>query len=124
MKNRLFIGIWILLLASGVYGLFTVFSHGTQYIRGNYFQTPNFQSELNEFETALATLELNHPSPSEVKKSMTVTDQEIHDYRYQYGDLIAQVSNITEQYESKINEAKKNKNKDAENYIKKNAIKK
>ncbi|MTT31174.1 GHKL domain-containing protein [Terrilactibacillus sp. BCM23-1] len=124
LKNRLLIGIWILLLVSGIYGLYTVVSHGTQYIRGNYFQTPNFQSELNEFETALAALELNHSSPLEVKKHITVSDQEIHDYRYQYGDLMEQVSNITEQYENKINEAKENKNKNAENYYKKERDKK
>ena len=57
-----------------------------------------------EFETSIVPLVLATPDKEEVKKKITVTPEEIEEYRYRYGDLESQLDSIRNQYQSETGE--------------------
>jgi signal transduction histidine kinase len=104
-KNRLAHVAWILLFTFGLSGLFVGLIDGGNYINKEYFQSQRFTNQLDEFVEYLSMFELNSITKEEAKKAITVKDEEIHEYRYRYGDLSEQVSSIKNQYASQINNA-------------------
>lgn len=48
-----------------------------------------------------------------MKEAITISDEDIEEYRYQYGDLNEQLANIKSQYNDKIKDLKAGKNKEA-----------
>lgn len=75
-----------------------------QYVK-SYFQTFEFEQQLQEFVEYLTVFELSDMTPEKAKKLISVTNQEISEHRYHYGNLADQIENITLQYESRIQEA-------------------
>lgn len=104
-KNRWLFIIWILLFTFGISGIFTVLFSGQEYIKKDYFHTPQFEGQMNQFVENLERYELAPINKEELIKQITVTEEEINDHRYRYGDLPTQISNIKSQYEQKIQEA-------------------
>ena len=104
-RNRFHIGIWAILLTFGLSGVLTLFTSGTRYIHRDYFHTPEFQNELDQFTGDLSMFELNSKTAAEAKKAITVTNEEMNEYRNQNGDLNLQIANIKEQYDSLIQQA-------------------
>jgi signal transduction histidine kinase len=68
----------------------------------NYFETDEFQSELDGFANYLIRGELGTVSIESVKEKITVTMEEIEEHRYRYGSLDAQLDNIRYQYEERL----------------------
>jgi signal transduction histidine kinase len=117
-KNRLTHVAWILLFTFGLSSLFIGLIDGGNYINKDYFQSQRFTYQLDEFVEYLSMFELNSITKEEAKKAITVNDEEIHEYRYRYGDLSEQVSSIKNQYGSQINNALAAGNKEvADTYI-------
>ena len=75
-----------------------------QYVK-SYFQTFEFVQQLEEFVEYLTVFELSDMTSEKAKKLISVSDHEISEHRYRYGNLGDQVENITVQYESRIQEA-------------------
>ena len=116
-NNWLFV-IWLLLFSFGISGLLFVVIHGSQYIGKSYFDTDTFHSQLNEFTSLLVFFEAGESTKEEVKKAITVSDEDIEEYRYRYGDLNEQLTTIKAQYQDKIIASQAEKNKEAtEMYI-------
>lgn len=105
--------IWLFLFSFGLSGLLFVALHGSQYIGKDYFESDEFNSEIYQFTSLLYSFEVGPSLKEEVKKAITVSDEDIEEHRYRYGDLNAQLANIKAQYESKITDAKAAKNKEA-----------
>jgi signal transduction histidine kinase len=104
-KNRLGIIAWLLLFAFGLNGILNGLSNADRYLKKDYFQTGEFEAQLNQFIAYLSTFELNDMTKEEAKKKIKVTEEEINEHRYRYGDLPDQIANIKNQYESKIQRA-------------------
>ncbi|MFT9849468.1 sensor histidine kinase [Aneurinibacillus sp. REN35] len=104
-KNRWLFIIWILLFTFGISGILTVLFSGQEYIKKDYFHTPQFEGQMNQFVENLKRYELAPVNKEELIKQITVTEEEINEHRYRYGDLTTQISNIKSQYEQKVQEA-------------------
>ncbi len=88
-----------------IFGVFTFTKIGYQYIGKSYFQSENFQHELDNFQSELGPLVLNRPNADELKSKIEVTTNEIEEHRNYYGSLSDQVASIHAQYEGRIQEA-------------------
>lgn len=111
--------IWLFLLSFGGSGLVFVALHGSDYIGKDYFDTETFHSQLYEFTSLLFFFDAGESKKKEMKEEITVSDEDIEEYRYRYGDLNEQLANIKAQYNDNINDLKAGKNKEAMNlYIK------
>ncbi|MED3804212.1 HAMP domain-containing sensor histidine kinase [Lysinibacillus xylanilyticus] len=88
-----------------IFGIFTFSKVGYQYIGKSYFQSENFQHELDNFQSELGPLVLNLPTTEDLKSKIVVTQSEIEEHRNRYGTLGVQVDNIKAQYAERIQEA-------------------
>ncbi|MBS4211287.1 sensor histidine kinase [Neobacillus rhizophilus] len=116
-KSSILIYLWAFLLTFSLSGILTLFSTGTKYMNRDFFHTPDFNSELDQFAGYLSMFELNETTPDEAKAAITVTKDEIDEHRYRYGGLDQQISNIRAQYESRIQDAQAAKNDDIANAL-------
>ncbi|MGM7634849.1 sensor histidine kinase [Bacillus sp. Hm123] len=99
-----FIG-WLLLFTYGLSAVMAFINHGSMYLKKDYFDTRQFEDQLDEFINNLNMYELNSVTAEEAKKKITVTKEEIEEHRTRYGGLSEQVTTIKEQYAEKIQEA-------------------
>ncbi|KAF0819963.1 Two-component system sensor histidine kinase [Bacillus sp. ZZV12-4809] len=111
-KNRFIIAIIMVLFAFGASGVLSVLINGREYINPDYFHTEQFQSDIDNYAAYLELFELNNVTIEKAKESIEVTEEEINEHRYRYGDLPEQIDNIRIQYESRIQEAKDIENND------------
>ena len=114
-KNKALLAAWVLLFTLGLSGSMLGLTQGSNYAGRDYFQTPQFESQLNQFVDYLSVFELNYLTKEEAKQGIIVTAEEIKEHRYRYGDLAQQVENIKGQYEYKISDALAKQNKEAAN---------
>ncbi|WP_026573037.1 sensor histidine kinase [Bacillus sp. UNC438CL73TsuS30] len=105
-KNKVLIGIWVLLITYGLGGILTVFTTGERLFTRDYFHTDNFQSYMDQFPGYFTMFELTNIPLEDAKKTIKVTKDDINEYRYRYGSLSEQENNVKEQYEQRIFEAK------------------
>lgn len=105
-KNRWVVIAWLLLFTHGVSGIMMGLSLGRDYINKDYFRSDSFESKLHHFIDVLTLFELNYIPKEEAKKLITITDEDIQEHRFRYGNLDEQIANIHAQYEGKIQEAK------------------
>lgn len=102
--------LYALLLTIGLSGPLTVFDQGDFYFHQNYYHTPEFRQQLDQYATLLNLFELNAPSPEELKASIKVEDNEITDYRNQLGSLTDQIDSLRNEYDPLIQSATDEKN--------------
>lgn len=119
LKNRLTIIIWVLLFTFGLSGVFSLLSNADEYTN-SYYDTYRFQDKLTRYVSYLSTYALNSMTKEEAKAALTVTDQEIENYRSRY----RRPSVAQEQSEQKVEEIrakilKEKKKKIEENYQRK-----
>jgi hypothetical protein len=105
-KSRTKIFVWILLLTFGLSGIYSILDSGRWYTNKDYFQTEDFNRHLDEFIEYMSMAEINQITEEELKKDIKVTKQEIEDHRTHYGTLSEQVTNLKDQYQGKIEDAK------------------
>lgn len=88
-----------------IVGLFLLSQVGYKYIGKSYFESADFEYNLEQFESDLGPYVLNVPKAEELKEKLTVSQQEIEEHRNRYGSLTDQIANIRAQYEGQIQEA-------------------
>ncbi len=88
-----------------IFGIFTFYNVGYQYIGKSYFESENFQHEIDNFTAELGPLVINVPNAEDLKNKIEITQTEIEDHRNYYGTLGQQIDNIKAQYEQRIQEA-------------------
>ncbi|HWJ77584.1 MAG TPA: HAMP domain-containing sensor histidine kinase [Niallia sp.] len=113
-KNRVLFVVSVLLLTFGLSGIIPSINWVNDYATHDYFESSLFYDNLGEFTDYLSKYELNYIPIEEAKKQISVSSEEIEAYRYYYGNLSEQISNIKGQYEDRIQEAKINNNKKEE----------
>ena len=95
----------LLCLIWAIFGIFTFTRVGYQYIGKSYFQSENFQHEIDNFQSQLGPLVLNLPTAEDLKSKIEVNQNEIEDHRNYFGSLGEQIDSIKLQYEDRIQEA-------------------
>ncbi|WP_214483418.1 HAMP domain-containing sensor histidine kinase [Bacillus sp. SM2101] len=97
---------WSLLVSIILIAVTSTLENAHRFI-GNqdYFQTDEFQSEYHNYIRELSSIVLNNPDKEQLKETVSVSQQEIDQYRFYYGDLTSQIQNIQGQYQSRILEA-------------------
>ena len=113
LKNRWLLVVWLLLFSHGLNGTMTGLVHASDYLQRDYFQTDAFEGQLNHFLDMLSMYELNYIPKEEAKQAIVVTQEEIEEHRYRYGELPDQIANIKAQYEPRIQKAMAENNKAA-----------
>ncbi|KPN95527.1 histidine kinase dimerization/phospho-acceptor domain-containing protein [Lysinibacillus sp. ZYM-1] len=88
-----------------IFGIFTFWHVGYQYIGKSYFQSENFQHEIDNFTAELGPLVINLPNAEDLKGKIEITQSDIEEHRNYYGTLGQQIDNIKQQYEQRIQEA-------------------
>jgi signal transduction histidine kinase len=112
-KNRLSIGVRAFLFIFGLSGLLVVFAFGNSYVPRDYFHTPEFRSELDLFAQYLNMFELNHITLEKAKQSLTVSENEINDYRNGLGNITYLINSLKGDYQFRIDEATLSDNQEA-----------
>lgn len=103
-RNKIGLVAWLLLFTFGLGSVIAALLDGSSYMNRSYFQREQFEGEVSQYIDLLSKFKLSSTSKEEAKKNITVSAEEINEHRYRYGDLPAQISNIKEQYETKIQE--------------------
>ncbi|MEH7012771.1 histidine kinase dimerization/phospho-acceptor domain-containing protein [Neobacillus niacini] len=117
-KNRIKIIVWLVLFAFGISGVISALINENDYYQRSYFKTSQFQVKLDNLTQYIHAFEISYQSKEEMKEAITVSEDEIENQRYQYGNLTDQIRDIELQYQSRIDEAKANKNQNiADIYI-------
>ncbi|MGM0883724.1 MAG: sensor histidine kinase [Bacillota bacterium] len=112
-KSRISIGVWAFMFTFGLSGLLVLFAFGNSYVHRDYFQTPEFRSELDLFAKYLNMFELNSITLEEAKQSITVTENEINQHRNGFGNILDQITFLKNEYEPRIDEALSVNNQEA-----------
>lgn len=123
-KSKLSWGAWLLLFTIGLSGTLTFLSHWDAYLGKSYFDTDEFQSEYNTFLGYLHISEVSNLTGDEMKEKITVSDEEMEEYRFRYGELSDQINSIQEQYRPQLDEARADHNQKLESYYQKQRDKK
>ncbi|MCZ8540761.1 sensor histidine kinase [Psychrobacillus psychrodurans] len=87
-----------------ILAFFTLIRDGGNYIGKTYFDSDGFNEEVSNFESSVVSLVLAVPEIEEVKKNITVTEEEIEEYRYRFGSLQEQLDSIIYQYEARTDD--------------------
>ena len=107
-RSKKVIIITILLLSFGLSILASSVTSGRHVLTGSYFESSDFQNTtFYNYQELLRVFGLNNWSEEELKSQITVTDAEIEEHRYRYGNLSEQISSIDDQYATRIEELKK-----------------
>ncbi|MFD1737821.1 histidine kinase dimerization/phospho-acceptor domain-containing protein [Bacillus salitolerans] len=115
-KSRIGLLAWLLLFTYGVSGVLAAIFDDHHYFKKNYFHTYQFERHVDEFLNYVYAFEIAYQPKEDVVKELTVTNSEIEEYRYRYGDLTSEVFNIEQQYEDRILEARNTGNQEAESF--------
>jgi signal transduction histidine kinase/transcription antitermination factor NusG len=118
-KSKYLFVTWVILIAFGLSGIFSVLTNGSRFMQGDYFESEEFNSQIDQFIAMLNVYELYEMPKEEMKKQIAVSDEEIEEHRTRYGSLSDQISNISMQYEDQIRTAIDTENKAAEAVLKK-----
>lgn len=84
---------------------FTFIELGHKYIGNDYFESEELGSSIDYFLQELGPTVLNPIDAEEMKKRLTVSQEEIEDHRNRFGSLTEQVDSIRQQYIDPIQEA-------------------
>lgn len=118
-KSKYLFVTWVLLIAFGLSGIFSVLTNGSRFMQGDYFESEEYNSQMDQFVSMLNMFEFYKMPKEEMKKQITVSDEEIEEHRTRYGNLSDQISNISMQYEDQIRAAIDSENNAAEAVLKK-----
>ncbi|WP_332647773.1 HAMP domain-containing sensor histidine kinase [Lysinibacillus sp. 54212] len=100
MKGRLFLTLFLMFLV--IVSGYTFLTKSTEIIGQDYFESTDFKNIENSFQEGLKSYVLNPITPEKAKEKITVSDDEIAQYRNYYGTLAEQITKIKEQYAQQL----------------------
>ncbi|WP_050613438.1 sensor histidine kinase [Bacillus testis] len=103
-NNRLF---WwsAVCLAVGLAILLTILHSEPGNLRGDYFRTNSFTTQYSNYMDRLKLAVLGDFDQEKLNKRIVVTEDDINQHRYEYGDMPEQLQSIRDQYSPKIADA-------------------
>ena len=105
-NNKIQFFVWSLLAALLLIAIPSALQFSPTYIGKSYFNTDDFQSEMNNFYNLLGPAVLNPLDIEEAKKKIPVTSDEIEEHRNYYGSLSDQLTIFMTNIMERIDEAK------------------
>ncbi|MFC7372807.1 histidine kinase dimerization/phospho-acceptor domain-containing protein [Fictibacillus iocasae] len=105
-RNRTKIVAWVLLVTFGLSGIWSFIDAGDQYANKSFFESDEFDMQLEEYIDYISTAHLNSPNEDDLKKKIKVSAEDIEEHRTRYGSLSVQVDNLKAQYQPRIDDAK------------------
>ena len=105
MKNYTALLLRLLLTLIVVYSFGSLLAIGSNYIGKDFFDSPGYQENKDEFVSKLEYYVLNPSDKDASIKAIDVTEDEINYYRNYYGTEADQIYSVEQQYETKIAEA-------------------
>jgi len=119
-KSKKYIVITILLLSFGLSVFASAVTNGRDILTGSYFQTNDFQNNtFYNYQELLRVFVLSNWTEEDFKNQIIITDDEIEEHRYRYGNLTEQITSIKDQYETRINDLKNAGNTEAAEVLEK-----
>jgi signal transduction histidine kinase len=116
-KNKIQLFVWSIFAALLIIAIPSALQFSPAYIGKTYFDTEEFQREMDNFYGMLGPAVLNPLDIEEAKKKIPVTNDEIEEHRNYYGSLSDQLTNLHDQYVERINEAKSSGNEQLESAL-------
>ncbi|GBF72277.1 two-component sensor histidine kinase [Paenibacillus sp. 598K] len=104
-KNSVRLVVYSLLLVCGLSGLYLLFDQGERYIERDYYDTYQYREQLRIFASFANLLEHGYPTLQEAQAAITVSPQEIADYRAQMAPLSEQMESVRVEYGTLIEQA-------------------
>lgn len=105
--------VWLVLAAFVLFSVMVLIEAGPRLIGKSYTETDDFRSNMNFFYDQIGPYVLNPVEPEEAKKSIGVTEEEMDEHRYRFGNLEDQLTSIRDQYEGRIGAAENAGEKEA-----------
>ncbi|MEF2245273.1 MULTISPECIES: sensor histidine kinase [unclassified Paenibacillus] len=112
-KSSVIISIWVFLFTFGLSGILSIFTVGSSYVHPNYFHTQEFRFKLDQFAEYLNKFELNDITLEQAKEAITVTENDINEYRNRYVSLTDRIVDLKAEYEYVIQNALETGNQEA-----------
>lgn len=112
MKSKFMLFVWAALVTIVLIGSLSFARQGIGLITEDFASSNDISWRIEEFYEYIGPAILNPIDKEEAMKKITVTDSEIEEHRTRYGTLADQLSNIHDQYASRIADAKDNGNED------------
>jgi signal transduction histidine kinase len=94
-----------MLFTYGLSGVLTAIFDDREYTKKSYFHTTQYEDTVGQLLAYIQAFEQSYQPKEEMKKLITVSNEEIEEYRFRYGDLTEQLSSIEDQYAAEIEEA-------------------
>lgn len=104
-KNSIRVVVYSLLLVCGLSGIYLLYDQGERYIARDYYDTREYQEELRTFASFVNLFEHGYPTLQEAQAAITVSPQEIADYRAQMAPLSDQTEVVRIEYGTLIDQA-------------------
>lgn len=93
---------WLFLLSAGIGSLFVVLYYSDTYTYKNYYKTPTFQHELDDFLTKVVQFEFKDQTLEEEIEAIKVTEEDLNEYRYEYGVEFGDIQSIHQHYQDEL----------------------
>lgn len=119
MKGKSKILLTLFLITWSIFSVISFIQHSNRYIGQSYFDSYEFLETIDIFKDGLNLYVLNDFNAEEAKKQVSVTKEEINNYRYHYGSLTEQIASIQDQYKEKIDEAENEQNNNLKELLEK-----
>ncbi|MGL4521386.1 MAG: histidine kinase dimerization/phospho-acceptor domain-containing protein [Bacilli bacterium] len=101
----------LLLLTFASDTLFGMTGYAKRYLAPNYFHTSDFQNNIVNYMQNIYTFVLHKPTLEKMKADITITEEDIDNYRYQFDSIENEINEINYQYEDSIVAAKEQKDR-------------
>ncbi|OEH91351.1 sensor histidine kinase [Bacillus solimangrovi] len=96
---------WCLLVTVVFVSAFITIEQGPRFIGSDYFEDENFQNRYDDFLRQLGPIMLTELDAEKLKGNITVSQEQIEEYRYRDGSLSEQIDRIQSQYNQRIADA-------------------
>ncbi|RSK36582.1 sensor histidine kinase [Bhargavaea beijingensis] len=104
-KHKWTQAVWLFLAAFVLFSVMVLIEAGPRIIGKTYTESEDFRGSMDFFYNQIGPYILNPVDPEEAKKTIGVTEEELDDHRYRYGNLEDQLASIRDQYEGRIGAA-------------------
>lgn len=99
-NNKIYLQLFLIFVVVTAVSL--IFTSGGRYLGKTFYESQNYNNEAENLVFEFSQYVFNTPTEEEFKGALTVSEEEMDDYRTYYGSLAEQIQNIKEQYAGEI----------------------
>ena len=99
-NNKLYLQLFLIFVVVTAVSL--IFTNGGRYLGKTFYESQNYNNEAENLVFEFSQYVFNTPTEKDFEGALTVSEEEMEDYRTYYGSLAEQIQNIKEQYAGEI----------------------